>query len=89
MDPRKQLGLNLRALRKARRLSQERFALEHDIDRTYISGIERGLRNPTVTVLYRLAYALDVDVRELLQPVAEDAQADSDCARFITDQTSI
>lgn len=72
MDPRKQLGLNLRALRKERRLSQERFALEHDIDRTYISGIERGLRNPTVTVLQRLADALEIDVRELLRPVVDD-----------------
>ena len=73
MDPRKQLGLNLRALRKSRGLSQERFALEYDIDRTYVSGIERGKRNPTVTVLGRLANALDVDVHELLLPVADDA----------------
>lgn len=73
MDPRKQLGLNLRALRKSRGLSQERFALEYDIDRTYVSGIERGKRNPTVTVLGRLADALGVDIHELLLPVAEDA----------------
>ena len=72
MDPRKQLGHNLRALRKARGLSQERFALEYDIDRTYVSGIERGKRNPTVTVLGRLAEALGVDIHELLLPVAED-----------------
>jgi transcriptional regulator with XRE-family HTH domain len=64
MDPRKQLGLNLRALRKARGLSQERFALEHDIDRTYVSGIERGQRNPTVTVLQRLADALGMALSE-------------------------
>ncbi len=73
MDPRKQLGHNLRALRKALGLSQERFALEYDIDRTYVSGIERGKRNPTVTVLGRLADALGVDIHELLLPVAEDA----------------
>lgn len=73
MDPRNRLGQNLRALRKARGLSQERFALEHDIDRTYVSGIERGTRNPTVTVLGRLADALGVDIHELLLPVAEDS----------------
>ena len=73
MDPRNRLGQNLRALRKARGLSQERFALEHDIDRTYVSGIERGTRNPTVTVRGRLADALGVDIHELLLPVAEDS----------------
>ena len=73
MDPRNRLGQNLRALRKARGLSQERFALEHDIDRTYVSGIERGTRNPTVTVLGRLADALGVDIHELLLPIAEDS----------------
>lgn len=73
MDPRNRLGQNLRALRKARGLSQERFALEHDIDRTYVSGIERGTRNPTVSVLGRLADALGVDIHELLLPVAEDS----------------
>ena len=73
MDPRNRLGQNLRALRKARGLSQERFALEHDIDRTYVSGIERGKRNPTVTVLGRLADALGVDIHELLLPIAEDS----------------
>ena len=73
MNPRNRLGQDLRALRKARGLSQERFALEHDIDRTYVSGIERGTRNPTVTVLGRLADALGVDIHELLLPVAEDS----------------
>ena len=73
MNPRNRLGQNLRALRKARGLSQERFALEHDIDRTYVSGIERGTRNPTVTVLGRLADALGVDIHELLLPIAEDS----------------
>ena len=73
MNPRNRLGQNLRALRKARGLSQERFALEHDIDRTYVSGIERGTRNPTVSVLGRLADALGVDIHELLLPVAEDS----------------
>ena len=73
MNPRNRLGQDLRALRKARGLSQERFALEHDIDRTYVSGIERGTRNPTVTVLGRLADALGVDIHELLLPIAEDS----------------
>ena len=66
MDVRKTLGANVRRLRQARGVSQERFALEHGFDRTYISGIERGERNPTVLVVERLAQALEVDVAELL-----------------------
>lgn len=65
MDVRKTLGANLRRLRRASGLSQEKFALEHGFDRTYISGIERGERNPTVLVVERLAVALKVDVADL------------------------
>lgn len=65
MDARQILGTNLRRLRKARGLSQERFALEHGFDRTYISGIERGRRNPTVLVVGRLAEALGVELADL------------------------
>ena len=69
MDANERLGANVRRLRKSQGLSQERFALEHGIDRTYVSGIERGARNPTVVVLARLAEALGVDIHELLLPV--------------------
>jgi transcriptional regulator with XRE-family HTH domain len=65
MDVRKKLGANLRRLRKAKGLSQEKFALEHGLDRTYVSGIERGARNPTIVVVQRLADALDVSVADL------------------------
>ena len=72
MDPRKQLGANLRRARADRGLSQEDFALQSGIDRTYVSGIERGVRNPTVTVIARLAKALDIELHELLLPVPND-----------------
>lgn len=64
MDVQQRLAVNLKRLRKATGLSQEKFALEHGIDRTYISAIERGRRNPTITVVKRLATALGVDVVE-------------------------
>lgn len=67
MDVRRRLGWNLRRLRRGKKLSQERFALEHDIDRTYVSGIERGARNPTITVVERLAEALEVPIAELFK----------------------
>ena len=72
MDPRVRLGKNVRRLRKALGVSQERFAHDSGIDRTYVSGIERGVRNPTVTVIERFAVALSVDLHELLLPIGSD-----------------
>ncbi|UGY22911.1 helix-turn-helix domain-containing protein [Bradyrhizobium septentrionale] len=46
---------NIRRLRVARGLSQEVLAVDAEIDRTYVSRLERGLENPTVAVLERLA----------------------------------
>jgi len=65
MDVRKILGANLRRLRLAKGLSQEKFALDYGFDCTYVSGIERGARNPTIVVVQRLADAFGVDVVDL------------------------
>ena len=67
MDIRKQVGLNLRRLREARCLSQEELAFEAELHRTYVSGVERGVRNPTVTVLAKIAAALKVTPDQLLK----------------------
>ena len=64
MDIRKTVGRNLARLRKARGFSQEELAFECELHRTYISGIERGVRNPTVVILGKIAKALKVEVRE-------------------------
>jgi transcriptional regulator with XRE-family HTH domain len=53
------VGSNVRRLRKARGLSQERLSLEADIDLRYLGGIERGEFNPTVSVLGKLAAVLE------------------------------
>ena len=66
MDIRKQVGLNVQRLRRARKLSQEELAFEAGLHRTYISGVERGVRNPTVTVLSRIAKALKSAPEDLL-----------------------
>ncbi len=58
-------GLRLRALRTDRGWSQEEFAHRAELDRTYVSGVERGVRNPTLDVITRLAQTLDVEVAEL------------------------
>lgn len=69
MDIRKRIGWNIRRLRAARELTQEDFATDSGFDRGYISGLERGVRNPSVLVLERIAKALDVDVADLLDAV--------------------
>ena len=66
MDIRQRLGTNLRRLRLEKGLGQEKFALEYGFDRTYISGIERGVRNPTIVIVQKLADALDVPIIALL-----------------------
>jgi transcriptional regulator with XRE-family HTH domain len=55
---------NLRRLRVRRELSQEALAVDASIDRTYVSRLERGLENPTVAVLERMAAALDAGIEE-------------------------
>lgn len=58
-------GSRLRALRTDRGWSQEEFAHRAELDRTYVSGVERGVRNPTLDVITRLAQTLDVEVADL------------------------
>jgi transcriptional regulator with XRE-family HTH domain len=64
MDVRRVLAWNLRRLRTARDLSQEALAVDAEIDRTYVSRLERALENPTIIVLDRLAKALDAQIGE-------------------------
>ena len=64
------LGQNVRRLRRARKLSQEELAFEAEIDRTYVSQIERGVISPSLHVRWRLGKAPDADVTILLQPSA-------------------
>lgn len=66
MDVRTRIGWNIRRLRADRALTQEDFATDSGFDRGYISGVERGVRNPSILVLQRIASALNVDVSELL-----------------------
>lgn len=66
MDIRKQVGENLRRLRRMRDISQEALALDADVARSYMSALERGKRNPTVQLLERLAWALGATVADLV-----------------------
>lgn len=69
MDVRRRVGINLRRYRKERGLSQEALAFECGLHRTYISGVERGVRNPTVLVLEEIASALRVPSASLLEEI--------------------
>lgn len=62
-------GRVLRERRLAAGLSQEKLALEAEVDRTFVSLLERGGRQPTLTTLWRLAAALGVTPRELVAGV--------------------
>lgn len=66
MDVRQRLAANMKRLRKERGWSQEDLADEAGLDRTYISGIERKVKNPTISVVERLANALSCSLGSLL-----------------------
>jgi transcriptional regulator with XRE-family HTH domain len=66
VDVRQRLGTNLRRLRDAKGWSQEAFAHEAGIHRTYVSDIERGARNPTIMIVDKLASSLGVSAADLL-----------------------
>lgn len=70
MDIRRQVGLNVRRFREERGWSQEDLAFESGLHRTYVSGVERGIRNPTVLILDRLAEALGIEPARLIEKVA-------------------
>jgi transcriptional regulator with XRE-family HTH domain len=68
MDMRKLVGRNFGKLRKAKGFTQERFSDASGFTQQYISGLERGRRNPTIVTLFELASALGVSHVDLVIP---------------------
>ncbi len=68
----KKLGARLRQLRQEQGWSQETFAAEARLDRTYVGGIERGERNPSLKNLARLADTLGIAVKELFESTSKN-----------------
>jgi transcriptional regulator with XRE-family HTH domain len=66
VDVHKRLAKNLRLLRSERAMSQEKLGFEVELHRTYISDIERGNRNPTISAIDKIARALGVSCGRLL-----------------------
>jgi len=60
------VGKNVRKFRQQRKLTQEQLAFEAQIDLTYMGGIERGRRNPSLLVMARIADALAVPLSKLI-----------------------
>lgn len=68
MDMRKLVGRNFTRIRREKGFTQEQFSDLSGFSQAYISGLERGRRNPTVVTLYELAQALGVSHLDLLTP---------------------
>ncbi len=66
MNIRKKFGKNVKTKRLELGLSQEALAFEAKSNRTYISDVERGMRNPSIEVVERIAISLGVSMGELL-----------------------
>jgi transcriptional regulator with XRE-family HTH domain len=85
MDMRRLVGRNFARLRKASGLTQEEVEERSGFSQQYLSGIERGRRNPTVVTLYALGVALGADPIALVQPddeaLAEETAAAKGRAR--------
>jgi transcriptional regulator with XRE-family HTH domain len=60
------VGKNVRRIRQQHRMTQEQLAFEADLDLTYIGGIERGRRNPSLLAMARIAAALSVSLVKLV-----------------------
>tara|TARA_R110000824_G_scaffold52692_6_gene146364 strand:+ start:5920 stop:6147 length:228 start_codon:yes stop_codon:yes gene_type:complete len=70
--PEEAFGIVLRRLRKQKGISQERLALEGNLDRTFISMLERGKRQPSLTTILNLAIVLGVGEGELVELVVKE-----------------
>jgi transcriptional regulator with XRE-family HTH domain len=64
MDIKAKVGIRLRELRTAKRLSQEKFSFECELDRTYIASIEPGRRNVSIANIEKIANAFRISVSE-------------------------
>jgi len=69
-------GKILRDLRKKANLSQEALAFECQLDRTYISLLERGLRQPSLKTIFQIATALDISPESIIKKVRLKSKVD-------------
>lgn len=75
MKPGALIAWNLRRLRVAKGVSQEALATDADVDRAYMSRLERGLENPTVELLARVAKALGIGLQDFFRAPGKNEAA--------------
>lgn len=75
MDMRKLVGRNFARLRREKGLTQEQVEERSGFSQQYLSGLERGVRNPTIVTLFELAQALGVSHVDLVAPYSERKKA--------------
>ena len=68
----KQVGLRIREIRQSKHLSQEDFSFEVGLDRTYISSVERGLRNISIINLDKISHSFGMSLKEFFDPVPKN-----------------
>lgn len=66
-DVRRMVGENVKRLRMVADISQAELASRLGVDRAYISGLEKGARNPTIVTLWHVSRALNVEMREFFE----------------------
>ena len=71
MNVQVQLGMRIRYLRKERKLSIEDLALLANINKNYLSDLERGTRNPSLEILNRLVEAMHISLEELFKGIKQ------------------
>ena len=84
----RQIGDNIRNIRKSKGLSQEQLALRAEINASYMGQVERGEKNPTIDVLGKIAIALNTPLEQIvsLQIPSPKEEHDSDYAEKISHQ---
>ncbi|WP_074733363.1 helix-turn-helix domain-containing protein [Halobacillus karajensis] len=73
----KSFGKHLKSVRLELGFSQEELAFRAGLDPTYISGVETGKRNPTITTVYQIAGALEISAQELLPEISEPGRKEN------------
>lgn len=66
------IGRHIKEIRLKKGLSQDELSIETGLDRSYISMIERGKRNPTLIVIFRLCEVLDIEPHSLIKNIEKD-----------------
>ena len=69
MNVNKQLGMRVRYLREQKKMTLEDLSFEANVNKNYLSDLERGNRNPTVKILERIAAALGITLEELFRGI--------------------